>query len=226
MVSHKYKCIFVEVPKTGSMSIRNVIGNPWKPHLNITQIKYKLMNELSLYGLMNELSPWGLMNFIQLLLNKMNTKKVGEEIFNSYFKFGFVRNPWDRTVSLYIRRDRIQMSKKMSFEEFVNWINFSSDTCIHPIQHKYQIDQICDENGDIVVDFIGRFENLNKDWGYISNKLKINKVLPHIRYNPRNNRHYTEYYTEKTKNIIAEKFYRDIEFFEYEFGKQKFLVQV
>ena len=32
VISHKYKCIFVEVPKTGSASVRAILGRPWKPH--------------------------------------------------------------------------------------------------------------------------------------------------------------------------------------------------
>ncbi len=184
MISDKYKCIFVEVPKTGSTSIRHVIGHPKKPHLNICQIAYK----------------------------------VTKDKFYEYFKFGFVRNPWDRAVSLYERREGLQMKSKMSFEEFVQWMKFSSCTCLHPLPHRYQLDWFVNPHGDVIVDFIGRFESLESDWRKISLKLGITSELPHVNYNPQKNRHYTEYYNDKTKTIIRNRFAVDIEYFGYEFG--------
>ena len=38
MISDQFKCIFIEVPKTGSTSIRSIIGEPPKPHQNIWPI--------------------------------------------------------------------------------------------------------------------------------------------------------------------------------------------
>ncbi len=126
MINHEYKCIFVEVPKTGSTSIRSIIGSPEKPHLNIKEIKEK--------------------NFYEFDLDTTNVfmhffkRKIIELKWKQYFKFGFVRNPWDRVVSLYLRKEGIQMSKEMSFPEFVHWIQNSSDTSIHPSKHKNQLD--------------------------------------------------------------------------------------
>jgi hypothetical protein len=71
MISDQFKCIFVAVPKTGSTSIRAILGSPPKPHLNIWQIA----------GL------------------------VDERKFDTYYKFGFVRNPWDRAVSRYEHKE-------------------------------------------------------------------------------------------------------------------------
>ena len=184
MISHEYKCIFIEVPKTGSTTIRSIIGRTKKPHLDILQIK----------------------------------KQVTIKQFNQYFKFGFVRNPWDRAVSLYNRNEGIQLKNKMSFVNFIKWHNYATDTCTHPSQKKYQLDFFTDSVGELLVDFIGKFENLQQDFNIICDKIGIPQhQLPHI--NKSNHKHYTEYYDDETREIVAEKYAKDIEYFGYEFGE-------
>ncbi|NEO33571.1 MAG: sulfotransferase family protein [Symploca sp. SIO3C6] len=213
MISHKHKCIFVEVPKTGSSSIRNIIGSPPKPHLNICQIKFNMQNYWTHYGgLKNQF-----LSSAYLLLPKKERLKIGKKQFNSYFKFGFVRNPWDRVVSLYLRREGLQMRDKLTFDEFVSWIKYSSSTCVNSIPHVNQIDWFVDPHGNVIVDFIGRFENLQKDWTTISKQLGLKQDLPHKNKNMGRSKHYTEYYSEVTKKIIQDKFRVDIEYFGYEF---------
>lgn len=183
MISHEYKCIFVEVPKTGSTSIRDVIGYPDKPHLDICQI----------------------------------ASTMDGETFDAYFKFGFVRNPWDRIVSLYERRQGVELRDKMSFDEFVEWCSYSSSTCVHPSPHRYQLDWFVDSRGEVIVDFIGRFERLRQDWSFVAEKLGIRESIPHKNQNP-HKRHYTEYYTKKTRDIVAKRFAVDVEYFNYRFS--------
>src|SRR5262249_246403 len=143
-------------------------------------------------------------------------ERIGREQFESYFKFGFVRNPWDRTVSLYKRREGMQLRDNMTFEEFVEWIQFSSSTCLHPMPHRNQLDWFVDPHGNVIADYIGKFETLQTDWQHISAKLGINTQLPHLNENP-SERHYTDYYTPRTRRIIADRFHVDIEYFNYTF---------
>ena len=101
MISHKHKCIFVEVPKTGSTSVRAILGKAWKPHLNLWQIKQLMETSWTEFG--------GRSNRIRaalyLLTPEDRRRETGRRQFESYFKFGFVRNPWDRVVSLYERSE-------------------------------------------------------------------------------------------------------------------------
>ena len=159
-----------------------------------------------------------ILEYLYLALPRERRIEIGRRQFNSYFKFGFVRNPWDRVVSLYERTEAQQMKDQMSFTEFVEWIQYSSSTCIHSSPHRYQLDWFVDPDGKVLADFIGRFERLEEDWAFVARKLGITETLPHWKLNTRT-RHYTEYYSARTKEIIAAKFKVDIDQFGYEFAR-------
>jgi hypothetical protein len=212
VISEEHKCIFIEVPKTGSTSIRAVLGRPKRPHLDILQTRHEMECVMQLAYLYDQPGD---------VWDPNIPRKMADSLFEEFFKFGFVRNPWDRTVSLYERRDegRAPLSEEMSFEQFVEWINYSSDTCEHATRHKNQLDWFIDDKGKILMDFIGRFERLQDGWKTICDKLALNATLPHANRNSGRKKHYTEYYTTKTKDMIASKFRVDIEYFGYEFGQ-------
>ena len=154
---------------------------------------------------------------LYLCFSQERRHEVGRKQFETYFKFGFVRNPWDRVVSLYERNEALQLRNRMSFDQFVEWMQYSSSACLQPSPHRYQLDWFVDPNGTILADFIGKFERLEADWAFVAQKLGVNPELPHWRPNPRA-RHYTEYYNDETKQLVADKFRVDIEHFGYEFG--------
>lgn len=180
MISNEYKCIFIEVPKTGSTSIRQILGQPRKPHLNVPQTRCELECISRLDYLYERPDD---------VCNPDKPIRLAESLFKEYFKFGFVRNPWDRTVALYERREGVHASKQMIFDDFVDCMEYSSDSSIHPIRHKNQLDWLCDENGNVLVDFIGRFERLEDDWNVICDRLGIDEPLPHANENPTRTKH-------------------------------------
>jgi len=87
---------------------------------------------------------------------------------------------------------------------------------LHPMPHRNQLDWFVDPHGNVIANYIGKFETLQADWQHISTQLDINAQLPHLNENP-SERHYTEYYTPRTRRIIAERFRIDIEYFGYTF---------
>lgn len=92
--------------------------------------------------------------------------------YDEFFKFAFVRNPLDLHVSLYhylCKNKKHPLSKTVrekSFKEFIGWY-IGTDP-------KTQMDFVADPAGEIIVDFIGKFENISNDYDSIKTKLGLN----------------------------------------------------
>ena len=205
MISHKLKCIFVHIPKCGGTSVEDTLFKP----RNKRTIKDLWMGP-------NKYQTGGL----QHLRAPHIIEEVGGDLFDEYFKFSFVRNPWDKMVSQYnytiAKRpdlmDHIGITKSASFKEYINRVVLAK---LH-VQWDYQYKFLyMDEN--CVVHFIGRFENLQEDFNVVCDKIGIpRQQLPHK--NVTKHKHYTKYYDNETKQIVAEKYAKDIEYFGYKFG--------
>jgi chondroitin 4-sulfotransferase 11 len=141
----------------------------------------------------------------------------------NYFKFSFVRNPWDRAVSdwIYLQEQAdikpIEPLKNYLLQEgFFATINHLNNRDGRGDHFATQSSFIV-ENEKIAVDFVGKFENFQEDFNIVCEKINIpRQELPH--HNKSNHKHYTEYYDDETKQIVAEKYAKDIEYFGYEFG--------
>lgn len=154
-------------------------------------------------------------------LRKMNShatakeiqNQLGQEKFKQYFSFAFVRNPWDWQVSLYeyALKDsghyQHQLFKSFgSFEKYIHWRVQEAP--------RLQKEFVCDQSGEIIIDFVGRFENLDADFKQITNKLQLtNCHLPKTNSTVR--KPYRDYYNEETKDLVNRTFAEDIELFNY-----------
>jgi hypothetical protein len=142
-----------------------------------------------------------------------------QDFFESSFKFCFVRNPWDRLVSLFFYRQLDQ-----EYENFRKFCLDFKDQEVEPIglfnarlnsQFNDQVSWIINENGRLMVDLIGRFERLEEDFSKICRVLGVRNRLPHR--NRSNHTNYREYYDKETIAIVRQRYKRDIEFFGYDF---------
>ena len=144
-------------------------------------------------------------------------RKIVDEHHKKYYTFGFVRNPWDRLVSSYVNKIVNKFQHGLyefwscnSFKEFVFRIKSTDLTT----QDRHIQPQYMFLPGDI--NFIGRMENFQHDIKAICNTVDLH--LPEIPHkNTTKHKHYTEYYDDETREIVAKKYAQDIETFGYKF---------
>lgn len=147
---------------------------------------------------------------------------IKNDKFKDYYKFTVVRNPWDRLVSLYFFKIKRRKINNVEFKKFILSINnaqilmglFPKDTNILYHVSGY-LDFYLKESLNYY-NHIGKFENLNDTHLILSKMYKL-PPLPHLFKTK--HKHYTEYYDDETREIVAEKYAKDIEYFRYKFGE-------
>lgn len=227
MISDKHECIFVHVPKTGGQSVETVF-------LELNGLDWSTRGELLMRS--NPDPARGPVRLAHLTAREyVDCEYVGEERFKRYFKFSFVRNPWDRLVSAY---RYLGLDGRQEFRAFVS----DSLAAIHDHSEiarvmTPQIDFLTDPAGNIVVDFVGRFETLGDDFGVVSRTLDLGEIaLPHRnaesltsssrlrrwlgarrRSDKAERRPYQHYYDDELRERVAEFYSADIDRLGYSF---------
>ncbi|MEY4769210.1 MAG: hypothetical protein RL637_1849 [Pseudomonadota bacterium] len=215
LISHSHRFIFFHVAKVAGLSIRQAL----MPYITEPE-KFKIRRPIKFIN--GQLNPlYVLWDSALTHATALDTQKEYGELFNHYFKFAFVRNPWDWQVSMYHfilkEPEHIyhQHVKAMSgFDEYINWV-IATRKPFTKGATKFQHQMLCDQQGKILVDFIGRYENLNSDFAYLCQQLNLTTQMPYL--NQSQHRQYTDYYHQATRELIAEHFSEDIRLFGYEF---------
>lgn len=199
IVNNSYKFLFVHIQKTTGMSIRR----------SLSELQYNVK-----------------LNNAHSFINTINIKD-----YLNHFKFCFVRNPWDRLVSWYNmflnKGSHNEFSKYIltskNFSEFLDKTDIINDSdCDVKKTNNYpksisfnQLDYVSDNDDNVLVDFIGRYENINEDFKFISDKLNVKLNLTHI--NKFNHDNYKTYYKDSDIEKVYNMYKRDIDYFGYEF---------
>ena len=135
---------------------------------------------------------------------------VGEEVWQSYFKFAFDRNPWDRQVSWYLYKTKTKRARP-SFERFMTDRRraFVSNYAIYTL------------DGSLAVDFVGRYENLEIDLSRALAAFGIRHTLevPRTNITPHRDstRDYRSYYSNYTEALVSDWYAAEIALLGYAF---------
>lgn len=196
LISHTNKFIFVHNYKVAGSSIKRAL-RPYSAKIGFWQFSLR--------------EPF--FRFNAHVQSKDIKERIPRFIYENYFKFGFVRDPWDWQVSLYTfmlknqKHHQHRLIKSMNFERYIDWR-------VHQ-ELRLQKDFFYNQQGECLVDFVGKYESLQKDFNQVCATVGIKTCLPHINQSkPAGS--YLEYHTRETIDMIEQAFQQDILLFNYQ----------
>jgi len=235
-IDHPHRCIFIHVPRTAGSSIEEALLG-----LDTTGPGRDASNEAALFGLIPAAArvrqdiaaayrEWQHLPAVEV------RRILPTEVWERYFKFALVRNPWDRMVSWFCYAEALasrpaapgrrlmgalqeRLGRAPSLRErFGAWLRdpdrnagFLGDGRIL----RDQLDWIVDARGACLVDFVGRYENLRDDFQALRRRFGVDATLPHVRRSAR--APLADYYDDETRALVRQRHRRDIEAFGYAF---------
>ncbi len=207
IISHQHRFVFAAVPKTGTHSVRQAL----REHMSVDDIE-----QVGLF--VNKRFPYEELAAIRhghLSLRQVRPH-LGEDVFLSYLKFAFVRNPFDRFVSYcaFITRERgtFLQAPQMVMEHLL----FREPPEQH-ILFQPQASLLVDDDGrTLLTDIIGRVEDMQASYDAIAERIGIpTRKLEQV--NSSQHGDYRGYYTSALVDAVAKRYSRDIELFGYQF---------
>ena len=212
LLNNHNKFIFFHLYKCGGTSLRDIL----KPHLSDIMFPNKFQELGNAHSLPRDIRE----------IYK-NIDKI--ELFDSYYKFTFVRNPFDWLLSIYyyilknVNHNEHFIVKDMSLLQFLNYYvndmrksNENKDLGHNKVTNLYEY--VTDEKGNLLVDFIGRFENMENDMMLICQKLGLYfKDIPLLNVNLGKEKDYRKYYDTESIDFVNENFKKDLDYFNYKF---------
>lgn len=229
IISHKHKFIFLKTNKTAGTSVEVALSKFCGVDDIITPISERdevIRKDLGYLGPRNysvPLNKYSVKDWAKLILrgekqayfNHISAydvrRLIGPKIWNSYFKFCIVRNPWDLVISKYYWHYKSEPRPPIS--------EFLGSWAVENLKRRgygiYTID------GKVVVDRLCRYENLSEEINDVCrNALDIQEEvsLPRTKSNTRTDkRHYQDILTPEDKYKIQEIFGDEISVLGYEF---------
>lgn len=232
IISHTHKFIFIKSFKTAGTSVESILSTHCSGEDIVTPLNDYHHNRDEKGQLIHK--SMNAEEYIRLNLPNLQhvdaltiKTRVPPEVWVSYFKISIARNPWDRAVSSFYwekRNDPMLNPKK----KFYNYLGVPFDELGHlrklfsafvKTDQSPNNDRFYTIDDQLCVDYVIRYETLPEDYRKLCRRLGLPIIdLPRLKGGVRKGRyHYSDYYDEETKDIVAKKHKNDIRLFQYKF---------
>jgi len=227
IISHSHRFIFIKSAKTAGTSLESALSHHCSGDDVVTPLGDYRVNRDEDDNWVHKSMNAG--DFKQHDHGSTVRNRVPPEVWNDYFKFSIARNPWDRVLSLFFWKhrndpelrprkrlyhrlgipfDEIGPARKL-FSQFVARGDWETNDRFYIIDN------------ELCVDFVIRYENLEEGFGEVCGRIGVPvPSLPKLKTGIRaKGHHYSEYYDEHTRRIVADRHGNDVRLLGYEFEK-------
>ena len=205
IISTLHKFVFVAIPKTGTHAVRQALREHMGPQ-DMEQVGLFVQRSLPIPALAR-------IGHGHITLEELRPH-VKPDAWESFFKFAFVRNPFDRFVSYcaFVTREGDEFEKDPQAVMRGVLANPPHQHILFHPQHKF----VTDRSGALLTDHVGRVEEMQESYDEISGRIgiptaKLEKV------NATKRRDYRGYFDDELMEGVAKLYARDLELFGYEF---------
>ena len=200
IVSHWHRFIFFAVPRTGTHAIRTALGpvlgdDDWQQQSLTAEVRLPV-------------PALARFNHGHLTLRQVQ-ESLPPDLWRDYFKFAFVRDPYDRFVSVCAmlnKRNPGYRARETAFMKRALTIpRFRQRVLVRP-----QVDMLVDETGEVGMDYVGRYETLQESFGEVCREIGIAEVDLE-RSNMSEHDEHASYYDDELTGAVTAFYRRDFE---------------
>lgn len=205
IVSTLHKFVFVAIPKTGTHAVRQALRDHLGPQ-DMEQVGLFVQKKFPVPSLAQ-------IGHGHITLEQLRPF-VQPDAWNSFFKFAFVRNPFDRFISYcaFITRDGDEFERDPQAVMRDVLANPPREHILFQPQHSF----VTDAGGALLTDYIGRVEEMQQSYDAIAERIGI-PTAQLEKVNATKRRNYRDYYDASLIEGVAKLYARDLEYFDYEY---------